>query len=268
MNGPDKNAAAENGRLFLGVDGCRAGWIAAVMGTAGDGVPFVFELFPSFRELWARRGAAASMLIDIPIGLASRSGPVRRTDAFARSLLPGKGSSVFTPPCREAVYAPDIGSGRRLNLEILGKSFSVQAWNIVPKIREMDLFFAAHPGAAGVVLESHPEIAFAMLAGTPLRSKKRTPEGFAERLDLLRPRLPGMDAALAGALEGEGRFPRAALGRDDLLDAAVLALAAREGYGRLRALPGPRERDERGLPLCIWYHTFAAEPETDSNENT
>jgi predicted RNase H-like nuclease len=50
----------------VGVDACRGGWFA--VRREGDDT-ISFEVFGTNRELWEARGAASTILIDIPIGL-------------------------------------------------------------------------------------------------------------------------------------------------------------------------------------------------------
>jgi len=49
-------------------------------------------------------------------------------------------SSIFPVPCREAVYAETYEKACEVNKLLTGKLISKQAWNIVPKIRDVDRF--------------------------------------------------------------------------------------------------------------------------------
>ena len=72
--------------------------------------------------------------------------------------------------------------------------------------------------AAAGVAEAHPELSFAGLAGAPLRSRKSTWAGAAERRALL---------ARAGIVLADDLGPPAEqAGVDDVLDAAVMAWTA------------------------------------------
>ncbi len=52
------------------------------------------------------------------------------------------------------------------------------------------------------------------------------------------------------------KFLRKEVARDDIVDALVLAVTAKESGGALRPLPDPPERDKTGLNMAIWYHDF------------
>ena len=101
------------GPAVLGVDGCRAGWVGALLrGTTYD----VLVAADIASLVAAARHAApdlAVVAIDIPIGLPDDR--PRLTDRLARSRLPvGRKSSVFPTPSRAAVAAhdPPRGFGR------------------------------------------------------------------------------------------------------------------------------------------------------------
>ena len=156
-------------------------------------------------------------LIDIPIGLLD--GP-RPCDVQARALLGPRRSSVFPAPSR-----------RLLRARRYAGQCSIQLWNILYKIREVDE--ALTPRLQRRVREAHPECSFALLNGAPLRFAKKKPEGLAERRALIE-QLFGPVPRLAGAAP------------DDVLDAyALLWSARREASGTARVLGG--ERDSRGL---------------------
>ena len=53
------------------------------------------------------------------------------------------------------------------------------------------------------------------------------------------------------------KYGRSIVAGDDVLDAFVLALTARECEGKPTFFPARRDeppRDEKGLPMAIWYH--------------
>ena len=71
--------------LSVGVDGCRAGWIAVA--DLGDGL--TYRLHASFAELLASWSTAQRILVDIPIGLPWRDCPSRPCDRQARAFTEG-----------------------------------------------------------------------------------------------------------------------------------------------------------------------------------
>ncbi len=225
----------------VGVDSCKGGWIAAAIdesGTvSGESYPDIESVCSAFRD-------AATILIDIPIGLPRRA--PRTCDMEARRLLaPRRGSSVFPVPCRAAVYAPDYRAACRINRELIGKAITKQTWNICPKIREVDGYLRARPARFSPLRESHPELCFwALAGGEPMRHPKRTQEGYAERLALLSARLPTSPEVVEALLS---RHRRDALARDDVLDALVLAIAAQTPSECMRTVPQAMVRDDEGL---------------------
>ncbi|TIX09969.1 MAG: DUF429 domain-containing protein, partial [Mesorhizobium sp.] len=92
-----------DGRMLVGVDGCKAGWIA--VHRHPDAAPWV-SVFPGFAALLAALPASATIAVDMPIGLpdSSQKGG-RGPEALVRPLLGGRQSSVFSIPSRAALYA-------------------------------------------------------------------------------------------------------------------------------------------------------------------
>lgn len=209
--------------MIAGIDACPAGWIAAVGNAqANNASGLCLVLYSNIHDFWLCYGERLTCcLIDIPIGLGSADAPVREFDRSARAVLRGRLSSrVFSPPVREAI---DCGSYREacaLSRRLTGKAFSKQAWNICPKIREVDRFLALQPQAQSILLEGHPELAFSYLNnGQPVLPSKKTSAGREIRRALLEAHLPSFTTTYAGALL---KFPRRQVARDDLLDAAAL----------------------------------------------
>lgn len=231
-------------RLTFGVDGCRAGWIAATAPDLSRTPRFV--LFERFSDLAAAVVAANGLaLVDIPIGLTDAR---RACDAAARKLLgPRRACSVFTPPSRAALAGRTPAEMRRLNLAATGRSLSAQSLGIVPKIGEVDAVVT--PALQRHVREAHPECAFAALspARTGLAEPKRSADGRRRRLALLPP-------AFARVAEAPP-FPASRVAPDDYVDALVLLVAAlRHRAGEGERLPAAEhQRDARGLVMEILF---------------
>ncbi len=120
--------------LVMGMDGCRAGWVA--FKTELPTLTTSIELIDIASLLRIRPSDLAYLTIDIPIGLMDGS---RACDKAARKLLGRpRGSSVFSPPCRAALGAADHAAASAMNLRITGKGLSQQAWGIAPKIKQVD----------------------------------------------------------------------------------------------------------------------------------
>ena len=81
----------------VGVDGCKAGWFAVRLESDGN---HAFNVFPTISDLWDEWGDASRILIDIPIGLSDSN---RQCGTDARREIGCRHSTVFTPPCREAL---------------------------------------------------------------------------------------------------------------------------------------------------------------------
>jgi predicted RNase H-like nuclease len=233
-----------------GVDGCRGGWIAVVLGLndSGQAERCASHLCPDFAAVLALAEHPCVIAVDIPIGLLDRAQPGGRAcDRAARVLLGGRrGSSVFSPPARPALSAQRYEDVASLN----GAGVSKQAFNILGKIREVDELMT--PERQRRVVEAHPELAFASLAGGPIRHNKKTPAGRAARLRLLR-RYFGR--ALLDPTSVRLQHGRAKVGTDDVLDACVLALVAdRLRQRRASRVPaGAPPVDAKGLRMEIWF---------------
>jgi len=179
----------------------------------------------------------------MPIGFVDLPRPPRACEAEARKLLPGKASSVFPTPCRPALACTTHAAANATSKK-LGIGLNHQTFNLFPKMREVDELLRTRPRLKRIVYEAHPELAFArMNGGKPVLSKKRQPDGYAERCRLL-------------ARHGFGctveRLPGA--GRDDILDAiAVCRTALLIAQGSATRLGPARARDRHGLPMNIWF---------------
>ena len=226
---------------LLGVDGCRAGWL--VVGARLD---------PSgeFGQLsWSLELEAASFIdadlvaIDMPMGLAA-DGP-RSCDQQARALLGPRRSSVFPSPVRAALGAVDYREACDLSFAASGRKLSKQAYNLLPKIRQLDQLLLANPGRSDRVHEVHPELAFSQWnGGEPMAHGKKTAAGAAQRQALVEAEFPGL------ALKIRTGVAKSQLADDDILDAIACLWSARRLF-RQGALVLGGERDSCGLPMRI-----------------
>ena len=229
---------------YVGVDGCAGGWFA--VGYAPD-EGLTHGHHTTFEDVLDSHPDAARILVDMPIGLPETGR--RRCDEAARERLGSRASTVFFAPCRAVLNAADHETASAMNREHTGYGLSIQAWHLVPKIRAVDATLRASPEARDTVAEAHPELCFAALGDGPVSESKSTEAGRAERLARLRPRLPDVDAWYEACLDA---YLRNTVGRDDVLDAAVLALAASLPLGRVPDVPEDEvPRDIQGLPMEI-----------------
>ncbi|CAN5267977.1 DUF429 domain-containing protein [soil metagenome] len=214
---------------LAGVDGCRTGWCVVLVGDE-----LRSRVVASFAEVLALPERPRVIAIDMPIGLPRQ--PRRACDALARSLLPGRASTIFSPPARVALDAGDYAATCAANRATApgAPAISLQAFHLLPKLRELDA--AMTPALQRRIREAHPELAFAEVAGRMLPSKKTPPGQRArrqvlEQLGLLPPPVRG--AAL-----------------DDLFDAAILCWTARRVLEQTARVLGG-DLDERGLRMEI-----------------
>ncbi len=233
-----------------GIDGCPAGWAVCILASGGT---IAIEVLPDFETVLSRLDKAAHIAVDMPIGLMpcdAKTQP-RAADAAARALLkPAKSSSVFGSPSRDMLRA-------KAYEDVRPRGLSKQAWNLLPRIREIDARIAPRDQAR--IHESHPELIFRGIAGAPLETKKRTPEGFEERIALLEgkagfPCRPAITQAMAS-------IARRDAAPDDFVDACALAWAALQiDKGLAQTLPLEPPSDERGLRMEMWWRPLDGEP--------
>jgi threonine dehydratase len=236
-----------------GVDGCAAGWIAALARTDGAEPPRL-EVAPHLGAILEGPERPAFVAVDIPIGLPDRIvGPGRTPERLVRPLLGDRQSSVFSIPSRRAVEAPDYGAACLIAAATSEpcRKVSKQGFMIFPKIREADALLCGRPELAGRIYESHPEVAFWSMNGERdlTEPKKRKGRPYEPGLALRRRLLVG--AGLSKALVATA--PPCGAAPDDLLDAlAGLVVALKIAEGRGRSFPDPPERDAYDLPVAIW----------------
>ncbi|HEU5033350.1 MAG TPA: DUF429 domain-containing protein [Mycobacteriales bacterium] len=216
----------------IGVDGCRGGWLAAVC--ADDSVRWRWTA--DIRELLALDATAVA--IDIPIGLPEAGS--RACDVQARRLLGARRSSVFPAPPRVVLSCASYAEARAALAAQSLPSMSAQAFGIVPAVRQVDA--ALTPDDDERIVEAHPELAFRLLRGADLASKK-TADGQRQRRAALTAVYPGLDALLAAA-----PHPAAV---DDALDALACGWVARRWVSGEATVLGDGTRDARGLPMRI-----------------
>lgn len=224
----------------VGVDGCKRGWIAAVL----DGGQFVAaRVLPRFGEVLAEFADAEVLAVDIPIGLPVQG--VRVADIEARKFLGSRRSTVFITPPRGALAAETYEEALAITRDLAGFGLSAQAYGLARKILEVD----ACVTVGDRIHEIHPEVSFLALAqgfgiSGPL-PRKKTWNGVAVRRRLL----DKVGITIPNDLREAGE-----VAPDDVLDAAVAAWSAmRIAGGEAKSLPEDAERDERGRQMAIWY---------------
>lgn len=219
---------------FLGVDGFRRGWICVWIDARGRRG---FLTCPTFGDVM-RLGAGRTM-VDIPIGLPTTG--YRACDLAARQLLGPARSRVFVGVRRGLLRHTHNFAAASRWVKTNGKGISIQTFNILPKIREVDELMP--PPLQTAIREMHPELVFHRLNGFRPVASKKTEAGLKLRRALLKKHgfddLPGWRRDLWGTGAKE----------DDLLDACAGALAAMKP----KRVACEAEIDRKGLRMEIWY---------------
>lgn len=246
--------------VAVGVDGCKGGWFAVKRDRASGTIEVA--VWETFAQLLHWAPAPAVIGVDMPIGLAT--GASRDCDTQARKRLGWpRATSVFSPPVRVVLGASSYEDACARNRAAVGRAMSKQAFNILPKIAELDAVLQTLPRQPQRVFEVHPELAFMALAQSRsgksdgrrggekskgLVEPKRTAAGHARRLALLPTEYRvAVDQALTN-------MKRAACAADDVLDAfAVLWSAERCVKGDAIAIAEKPEIDAVGLEMNIRY---------------
>jgi predicted RNase H-like nuclease len=211
---------------IIGVDACKAGWVAIEL-RGGAARAFVV---PAFDAIIAAAPARCVIAVDMPVGLVASGW--READRAVRAYLASRAASLFVIPPRRVVEQATYEDACRIAYEMLAKKISLQAFHLFPKLREVD----RHVGDDRII-EVHPETSFAEMAGAPLRESKRTAAGARRRRRLLREQLIDVPRRPDGA------------GVDDLLDAAAAAWSGRR-FARGAARRFPEQATAGDVDAC------------------
>lgn len=231
-----------------GVDGCRAGWLVVLVDEQDQPISSSpVRLYTEFEEIHSLSPKPAVIAVDIPIGLLDRPQRGGRVcDQEARSLLGPRASSVFSPPSRIVLEAREYADARRHGL-------SIQAFGILPKIREVDRLMT--PELQNVVHDAHPELAFRALTGRPMRFNKESAQGRRERLRALEQAPSQLSRRIRQTfVNGFKPFTSRQVAPGDVLDACALAcIALWIADGKAQRVPLHPPINRRGLRMEIWY---------------
>lgn len=223
----------------LGIDACAGGWVGVLLDPDGPARVLTSESVGALVELARESAHVAVVAIDIPIGLPDTDR--RQADVLARKALPGKTSSVFTTLVRPAWQAADRSGADEVSRSITGRGVPAHTWALREKLLQVDGWLMTQPKVR--VVEVHPELSFAEIAGAPVLTSKHKPEGLRDRRTVLE----GTGLKLPPFYAGQGHD------EDDLLDACAAAwTAARCAAGTARSLPEVPEVFSDGIPAAIW----------------
>jgi predicted RNase H-like nuclease len=215
----------------LGLDACRAGWMAVLFVDGRISGQRVFETFvAAVTEMQPDQVA-----IDIPIGLVNEAD--RWADVAARRYLKGNKSSVFNAPPRAVLeeYLSNrhlsVADARRISEKQIKKGLTSQTFGILKKIAEV------HEARAQLempVFEVHPEVSFQALQPEWALPRKKSWDGLVVRTRLLE----GLQVGFSFDPVGDsGKIGDA----DDFLDATVAGFTAAQPQEALTALDGSVE---------------------------
>ena len=237
----------------VGVDGCKAGWVAVRLFGHDE---HEVKVFPGIGELLSYNDAVNLILVDIPIGLPEHAKP-RECDPEARAFIGHLYRSVFRTPCRQtceqvASDPKNHDKAKKVESRCSGKSISAQALGIAKKIAEVDEILRARPsGAAPRVREVHPEVCFSALNyRRPLQYPKKGKygsQGQSERLAILH-----RIESRTGTIVADG-LRRRGVAQDDVVDALAAAVTGYYGYAALQTLPENPLVCPQGLPMEMVY---------------
>ncbi len=243
---------------YGGIDACRSGWIMIVIHKPEN--QFSYHFSPTFSDLVNNvktKKKSYRFLVDMPIGLLSLKNidPVqphqRKCDMQARKILGKKHSSVFTPPCRQALYQKTYSSASATNYMITGKKISKQTWNIFHRIKEVNEYLQENQWARSIIFESHPELAYQKLNNQiSLQYSKKKNEGILERLNILSRYHPGT-TSLCRVIASDKTL-KGKMQKDDIVDAMVLSILNYYRDDKLSNITEENLEDEMGLTMGIW----------------
>jgi predicted RNase H-like nuclease len=236
----------------VGIDGCRAGWIAAVAYEDPDRqCRTALCLFKTIEALvrWREQQVTDPVVaIDVPMGLPAVVG-LRACDTQARTRLGRRWMWVFEVADRE-LFGHSFESARAIvhtrrarDPQATFHVLQQQGAHILNKIAEVDAVLLEDRNRQSWLIEVHPEVCFRKLAQQDL-PRKKSAAGKNARRELLRQCFPDIEERIAHV-----RWSRREVGYDDLLDAYVAlwsALRFARGPGCFIQL-GDGQRDNQGL---------------------
>lgn len=231
--------------MYLGVDGFSNGWCCCSFN--GN---MTIKIIPEIKNILDYDNYS-KILIDIPIGLSSRKAE-RKIDNQLRTLLPsGRKSSVFNAPTRKSAYANTYDEAKKAEIEQLGKSLSIQSWNITNKIKEVDQFLTTNTQLNNI-RESHPELCFYYLNNMkPLLFSKRTVDGLNERMKILNHYHHQSQELLEDFFQ---KNKKTGIKKDDIADSMVLCISAKNWIKNgKRTINNQPNKDEKGISFGIHF---------------
>ncbi len=221
--------------MYIGIDGCKKGWILAIIDDNLNLSHKVESSLDCLRDL-----KASQILIDMPIGFPIDA--YRQCEVEARSLLMyPRMNSVFFTPHKDAVDARNEILAKEINQKKLGKSISRQSWCICPKINDVNMFVESNKKLK--IKESHPELCFYIEnKGVSMAHKKSLPAGIEERKKIISQFSLKYLQVIDKTFESN---PRKEVKMDDILDATIMAIRASQN--NLQRVPATKSRADSSV---------------------
>lgn len=218
-----------------GIDGYgRGAWVAVVV---IGGAYARAAIGRNLEALLPKVADCSCLAIDIPIGVPKTG--ERVADRLARERIGARRSSIFMTRPKAVLEAPTFAAANELSLRVVGTGISLQAYGMRRRIAEVDPLARRDER----IVEVHPEVSFAELAGAPLAYAKNSWRGAPLRRSLL---------ATAGIVIPDEIGEANGVPVDDILDAAIAAWSAqRIARGEAILLPDPPEFVADGVAAAI-----------------
>ena len=242
---------------YVGVDGCKGGWIG--IGLADDGCSKV-EVCEDFSEMLKCFSDASLILVDTPIGLVEDGESCDRVcDKEARRKLRDRGSSVFPAPTMQLVRKvierdwnyQDTNRWFKSEYNEVGITF--QTFSLVRKIDNVcNALKCRAKDASPKVWEAHPEVCFLALSeslkGEQELARKQESLGFGQRLQIVSHCVGNVSDIFIKVPRYKGKGSPL-VEPNDVLDALALAITAKIGSQKgneFRTFPKDPQPDSVG----------------------
>jgi len=225
---------------IAGVTPCPGGWLVLPARLAG--VTVVAEdafVLPALADVLDHRPRFQFAGLNAPMGWREEpGGRFRACDEEARALIGWPRMVGLAPvPSRAALKAPTPDDARRIEPWITRDDLRRFRWYREAE-REIQPFHQRS------FYSANPDLSFVVMNGDqPLRTSPFHEDGIAERIDLIRTRLPGVDEVVS-------RPPPQGAGIHHMLQAAAMLWTARRASGRaISRLPLDPTWDESGMRM-------------------
>ena len=233
-------AQKPNFKMLGGVTPCPGGWLilparlAAATVIVEDAV-----VVPTLLDVLDFKPKFEAAAINAPVGFVDApQGPFRECDREAKAIIGWPRHVAVRPvPSRAALHASTRDEAKRIEPWLTNDDLRRFKW-----IREAEVEF--QPFHQRTYFSAHPDLSYVVLNGDrSLTSSPYQQDGFIERLNLIRNKLPGVEDVLTGN-------PPHGAGQIHMLQAAGLLWTARRSAGRaMNRLPLEPQWDDSGLRM-------------------